>query len=243
MKPYIIFILLLFVICIGYAQEPMFERQVPQAIKKNFVEKYPEVTTVEWFKINDTVIEAQFMASRKKSFVEFSTEGIFLSSSSEMAPKETPGMISNYVRGEHPNEVVNLAMMREDAAGKITYYIEVKRPGVNQPTTKLYFDFYGNITKIIKPEEAKLEKDAEDGFGDDFDSMSAGEPIKKKELPSKITKYIDKTYKDYKFDQAIFINDDTHGNIYQVKLRRLGYKEFLFVHFDLLGDFLDINQK
>ena len=160
-----------------------------------------------------------------------------------MSPKETPGMISNYVRGEHPNEVVNLSMMKEDAAGKITYYVEVKRPGVNQPITKLYFDFYGNLTKIIKPEEAKMEKDAEDGFGDDFDDILSGEPLKKKELPSKVNTYIDKNYKDYKFEQAIFIDNDTHGTIYQVKLRRLGYKEYINVHFDLLGEYLEMNQQ
>lgn len=237
-------ILILFLAFNLFAQAPLFEREVPQAVKKAFVDKYPETTTAEWFKVNDSIIEARFTVSRKKTSAAFSNNGDFLSSSSEITPKETPGMISNYIRGEHPNDVVQLAMMAEDAKGQISYYVEIKRPGVNQAVTKLYFDFYGNLTKIIKPEEIKQEEDAEGGFSDDLDAdVAAGEPIKKKELPSKVNSYIDNNYKDYRFDNALFINHDEHGIIYQVNMRRLGYKEFINVHFDLMGNFIDIPQK
>jgi len=226
-----------------YAQVSIFEREVPQAVKKTLIEKFPEVTTAEWFKNNDSVIEARFVLSKKKTAATFSINGAFISSSSEITPKETPGMISNYIRGNHPNDVVSLAMMTETADGKISYYVEIKRPGVAQAITKLYFDFYGKLTKIIEPEEIKLEKDAEEGFNDDLgEDIASGQPIKKKELPTNINTYIDKKYTDYKFEQAIFIDNEKLGTLYQIKMRKLGYKEFIYLHFDLMGNFVEIEQ-
>ncbi len=225
-----------------FAQESIFEREVPQAVKKALVEKFPEVTTAEWYKNNDSVIEARFVLNKKKTAAAFSINGNFISSSSEITPKETPGMISNYIRGNHPNDVVSLAMMTETADGKINYYVEIKRPGVGQATTMLYFDFYGNLTKKIEPEEIKIEKDAEEGYDDLGEDIASGQPIKKKELPSKVNTYIDKKYQDYKFEQAIFVENEKHGTLYQVKMRKLGYKEFIYLHFDLMGDFVEVEQ-
>ena len=56
-----IFPLILFIIIAinSNAQVSIFEREVPQVVKKAFVEKYPDVTTVEWFKNNDSVIGAK----------------------------------------------------------------------------------------------------------------------------------------------------------------------------------------
>jgi len=245
MKHLFPFVLLFLITVSSYAQETILEKQVPQAVKKAFVEKYPEVTSVEWFKNNDTVIGAKFSFNKKKTSAEYTTSGVFLSSSSEMTPKELPGMVSNYIRGNHRDDIVNLAMMNEKSDGKISYYVEIRKPGVAQAITKLYFDFYGNLTKIIQPEEIKIEKDAENGSDkDDLGAdIASGQQISKKELPSTVSTYLDKNYKEYKFDKAIFIEDKKLGNLYEVKMRKIGYREFILVHFDLLGKYVEINQK
>ncbi|OQA01906.1 MAG: hypothetical protein BWY70_00206 [Bacteroidetes bacterium ADurb.Bin408] len=220
-----------------FSQTSMFEREVPQAVKKTLVEKYPDITAAEWFKNNDTVIEARFSLGKKKTAATFHTNGTFLSSSQVVTPKETPGMISNYIRGNHPNQVASMVMMTETADGKISYYVEIKQPGIAQAVTKLYFDFYGNLTKKIEPEEIKIEKDAEEGLTDDLgEDIASGQPIKKKELPSKVVVYIDKSMQDYKFEKAIFVENQKYGTLYEVTMRKLGYKEFKTLYFDLLGN-------
>jgi len=236
---------LLFLISVACnAQVTLVERDVPQAVKKAFIEKYPEVSTVEWSKNNDSVIGAKFSFERKKTTADFLNNGDFLSSSSEMAPKETPGMISNYIRGNHPNFIVSLSMMKEDAKGKISYYLEIKNPGVGQAVTKLWFDFYGNLTKIVEPQEAKLDKDAEEGDNNDLgEDIAAGQKISKKELPSQVNSYINNHYKEYRFDSAIFVDNAAHGTLYQVKLRKIGYKDFIFVHFKLTGEFIEVEKE
>lgn len=219
------------------SQTSMFEREVPQVVKKTLVEKYPDITSAEWFKNNDTVIEARFALSKKKTAATFHINGAFIASSQEITPKETPGMISNYIRGNYKNDVVNLAMMTETADGKISYYVEIKQPGIAQAITKLYFDFYGNLTKKIEPEEIKIEKDAEEGITDDLgEDIASGQPIKKKELPSKVVTYIDKSLQDYKFEKAIFVENEKYGTLYEITMRKLGYKEFKTLYFDLLGN-------
>ena len=227
------------------AQTSIFEREVPQPVKKALVTKYPEVTSAEWFKNNDTVIEARFTIGKKKTAATFHNAGAFISSIQEITPKETPGMISNYIRGNHPNDVVSLAMMTETADGKISYYVEIKRPGLAQAVTKLYFDFYGNLTKKIEPEEIKIEQDAEDGITDELgeEDIASGQPIKKKELPSTVGTYLDKNFKDYKFEKAIFVENETHGTLYEVTMRKLGYKEFKTVYFDLMGNLIENVEK
>lgn len=244
MKRILPLFLLFLISVVCNAQVTVFEREVPQAVKKIFIEKYPDVTAAEWYKNNDTVFGAKFSLERKKTTAEFLNTGVFLSSSSEMAPKETPGMISNYIRGNHPDFVVSLSMMKEDAKGKISYYVEIKNPGVGQAITKLWFDFYGNLTKIIEPQEAKLDKDAEEGDNDDLGAdIASGQKISKKELPSVVNSYITNHYKDYRFDEAIFVENATHGSLYQVKMRKIGYKDFILVHFNLKGEYVEIEKE
>ncbi len=235
--------LLLFAVLQSFSQESILERQVPQVVKKAFVDKFPEVTSAEWFKNNDSIISVKFSFNRKKTAAEYKTSGAFISSSTEMAPKEMPGMISNYIRGNHPNNVVSLAMMTEDAVGAITYYVEIKNPGLAQPVTKLYFDFYGKLTKIIEPEEAKMDKVKGGDSADDLDAdIASGQEIGKKEMPTSINSYLNNNYKEYRFDKAIIIENKEHGKLYEVKMRKIGYRDTILVHFDLLGKFIELNQ-
>lgn len=230
------------------AQEQILERNVPRVVKEAFIAKFPDVNTVEWYKINDSVIEARFVFSRKKTLTSFNNSGTFLSSSSEIASREMPGLISNYIRGEYSEHVINTSMMSEDAQGQISYYIEISRPGVNQPITKLFFDYYGNLTRTIRPPEVAMGNDGtginstenDDMEYDDLeDAVSIGEPINRRELPPKITQYIEQHYAEYRFESAVFNEKEGYGMVYEVKLKRQGYRQFAELYFDLAGDFIE----
>ena len=243
MKSLFPLVLMLLIAINSFSQEALLEKQVPQVVKKAFVDKFPEVTSADWFKNNDSVIGVKFSFNKKKTAAAFKTSGAFVSSSSEIAPKEMPGMISNYIRGNHRNYVVSLSMVTEDAKGVTSYYVEIKNPGVAQAVTQLYFDFYGKLTKIIEPQEAKLERDKDKDTDDDLGAdVASGQEIGKKELPSTVNTYLESNYKAYRFDKAIFVDNKEHGRLYEIKMRKIGYRDFILVHFDLLGKFVELEQ-
>lgn len=228
-------------IFIGLAQEKIHESDVPQNIRKDFVERFEDVSTVEWHKPNENHIEARYNISRnQKAMVLYAVDGTFISKNEEVVPREMPGLISNHIRGDFPEHNINVAMMTEEAGGDISYYVEISRPGINQPVTKLYFDFFGNLTRTIAPQEAAIvEDDDEDIYYDDFeDAITIGDPVTRRELPPAILNHIRDSFEGHRFDSAVFDEIEDHGIVYRVQLRRLGYREYMHVYYDLWGAFI-----
>jgi len=226
-----------------FSQSLVSHGNVPREVRIALVENFEEVDNIRWYKDDDDIYEARFRKDNMRGTAFLSADGSFISSTLEVNAREIPGAISMYISDNYSNKHIDKVELKQDSEKNITYNVEISRHGINQPVTKLIFDFSGTLKKVIEPEKKAIIEEEEDFLYDEKiddieEALNIGEPLNRRELPPAITNHIETNYEEYRFDSATFADIDDHGVVYEIRLRRRGYREFMHVYYDLWGSFI-----
>ena len=102
------------------------ESVVPPLVKSAFSQKFSDATTVKWEKENANEYEAEFRIAGIGMSANFSADGKWLETETEISFAELPQAVTNsFLKNHKHSSKVEVAKI-EMASGKIVYEIEMK---------------------------------------------------------------------------------------------------------------------
>ncbi len=224
------------------------EADLPAKMKENFKKKFPKAVISKWDTL-DNIYTAYFIDNEMQCTSDFSPEGDWLATVETLLPGPIYRPVDQYLEENFPAFKIKLAQRITRRDRNNTYYLEIHekaRKGQIPPVTKLVFDKNGKFVSkedppvvLAAPEptqeepvvskeeddqfESKLTR--EDGSGKNKDQDLKAEKVTGKELPSKITNYVEATYPEYKVKEAFFSEYDDLGPAYKVIIKREGLNQ------------------
>jgi len=101
------------------------ESQVPAPVVSSFNKMYPTVKEKQW-ELEDGNYEAEFDMDKSESSVTFDATGNLLETEKEIAVKDLPAGVAEYVSKNYSGATVKEASEITDAKGVKTYEAEIK---------------------------------------------------------------------------------------------------------------------
>ncbi len=98
----------------------------PAAVKKAFEQKFPNVTKVKWGKETKTVFEAEFVFKGIKTSANFSQDGSWVETETQIKISELPNAVTNAINKDYPKSKILKAEKTESDKNGITYETLIK---------------------------------------------------------------------------------------------------------------------
>lgn len=136
--------MLLLALSLGTGFAVCAQKTPPQAVVTAFNQKFPGVKDVDWGKEKNGEWEAEFDQGKEEMSANFSADGKWLETETEIAVSALPQAIRDYVKANFKGKKIREAakIVKED--GKMMYEAEVKGQG------DLIFDAEGKFLKAEK---------------------------------------------------------------------------------------------
>ncbi|MFO0356554.1 MAG: PepSY-like domain-containing protein [Sphingobacteriaceae bacterium] len=119
------------------------ETEVPAAVKDGFKKQYPNAKVSEWEK-EGANFEAEFKQNKVETSVVIDANGAILETEVEIAVKELPAAVSEYISKNYAGYKVDEATKITDSKGTVTYEAEVEK---GKEEFDLIFDSNGSFIK------------------------------------------------------------------------------------------------
>ncbi len=101
-------------------------KQVPDAVKSAFTQKFPNTTKVKWDKENEKIWEAEFQFNGKETSANFDNNGLWLETEYEIALKDIPVAVKTTLDKDFLGYKIKESEISETASGKL-YEFEIKK--------------------------------------------------------------------------------------------------------------------
>ena len=130
------------------------ESEVPAAVKSSFAKAYPTATEVKWEKENGS-FEVSFDQGKQDMSVVLDSKGTILEIENEIGKSELPSAVQNTLAKDFVGYKI-LEVAKILAKGVTTFEAEVEKGSEH---FDLIFDAQGKLSKKIKKEKGKEDKD------------------------------------------------------------------------------------
>lgn len=138
----VIWLLLLTPFFVNAYGQKVKEENVPVAVRDVFSQSYPDIKKVYWGK-DSIYYMAAFHTGKAPCTVTYDTTGKRVITEMQTPVEDLPKAIVEYVQKNYPGEIFVEAAQITDAAGVITYEVQVK-------DLDLIFDANGNFKEALK---------------------------------------------------------------------------------------------
>ncbi len=99
---------------------------VPEAVKSAFNLKYPGASSVKWGKENSSVFEAEFKMNSAKMSANFSSDGTWVDSESQIEVSLAPEKVITAAKDQYPKFKISAVYKIESAANGTKYEVEMR---------------------------------------------------------------------------------------------------------------------
>ena len=100
--------------------------KVPEAVKKAFYQKFPNVKVEKWYKEGDNVWEAEFHQNGKEYEASFDSEGNWLETEYEIRFKDLPDAVKQVIKTQFKGYEREEIAIAETPYGKV-YEVEFEK--------------------------------------------------------------------------------------------------------------------
>ncbi len=118
--------------------------EVPSVVLTAFQEKFPQASDIAWDKESDTEWEAEFKMDNKEMSANFSPEGKWLQTETDIKEKELPEAVKNTIKsqfiGYEIEESAQVAMPEQNEA----YEVELEK---GKATLEVVIDSSGKVLR------------------------------------------------------------------------------------------------
>ena len=129
--------------------------QAPAAVKSAFQTKFPTVKKAKWGKENDNEWEAEFKMNGKEMSANFSNDGTWLETETEIKAAQLPQAVKAAIAGQFAGYKTEEASMVETLDMAAAYEVELEK---GETTIEAIFSADGTLIKQ-KTEEEDDDKD------------------------------------------------------------------------------------
>jgi len=102
------------------------ESELPEAVKKAFTQKFPDVKEVKWSKEGATEFEAEFEINKRAQSANFDTKGKWLVTETEIRKSDLPPSVQVTIEKEFPGYKIEEAEKAESWDNGSFYEVELK---------------------------------------------------------------------------------------------------------------------
>lgn len=126
-------------------------KDVPQAVKSAFTQKFSGATSVKWGRESDKEWEAEFQMGGKKYSANFDNDGVWMETEYEVTVSELPAAVKAALDKESAGFKIKETAVTETVEGKAYEFVISKR----ETKMELVIDTNGNVRtkKQLKKEE------------------------------------------------------------------------------------------
>jgi len=100
---------------------------VPEVVKNSFKQKFPNITNVKWEKEEKNEYEAEFKLDGKEMSSNFSADGKWLETETEISKEQVPSEVVSGLNKEFPKAKIKEAEKIEKADGSTWYEVEFRK--------------------------------------------------------------------------------------------------------------------
>ena len=127
-----------FIWIVSFAQQ-----QAPEKVKSAFEQKFANASQVKWEKEKSGEYEASFSQNGKKMSANFSVEGLWMESESEIKWNELPELVkASFIKTYGENQTIKGVAKIEKTNAVVLYEIEYKS---GSKTKEVVFDSEGKL--------------------------------------------------------------------------------------------------
>ncbi|MES2797948.1 MAG: PepSY-like domain-containing protein [Bacteroidota bacterium] len=159
---------------------------VSDAVASTLRLAYPNATNITYSEVSPTAFEAEFNVKQDELIVGISKDAKLLFQAASIEEAALPAIALDYLTTTYPGYTLIRAGEKKDKAGVITgYVVDLK---YNELTYHIHFDATGKFLTSVE------RKGKHNGIG---------VKVAQADLPATIKTYLDTTYPNYTFDDAI----------------------------------------
>jgi Putative beta-lactamase-inhibitor-like, PepSY-like len=128
---------------IGCSQK-VNEKDIPDAVKNAFKNKFPDASGLKWEKENKNELEANFKMNNTDVSANFKLDGNWVETETTIPASELPAAVTNAVNRKYPGGVYGRTEKIEKPDAKILYEVNIT---VNGKKKELELNPDGSIVK------------------------------------------------------------------------------------------------
>jgi hypothetical protein len=117
---------IIFILSIVMISSCSFAGTTPEAVLNAFKQKFPAATNVNWGKESATEYEAEFKINGTKKSANFSVDGTWLETETEIPSTQLPVTITDAIKKQYPNWKIIGADKIESSKKGIMYEADIK---------------------------------------------------------------------------------------------------------------------
>ncbi len=230
---------------------------VPPVVLKEFTRRVKKANETSWLDV-DTAYRADFKTGNSDAYALFTKEGEWIKTSMKMKAKFKnlhPGIQRYFAENmeafsfqyaedvhEAPNEkyfnVVILDKTDDPLAGEELLPTQLHFTKSGKHVATFYPDY--SVERYQKPTDKKWEKTASDNKVAAAGGEVSEKDISRKDLPTKAQAYLNKNYdNEWRTRVCRAIEDETHGILYYVVMKKQGQNLSYEHYFDLEGNLIE----
>ncbi len=122
----------------------MMAQKAPEAVQKAFKQRFPTVTKVDYDKEKNGEYEAEFKLDGVTMSANFTADGVWRETESEMATSELPPTVSQAIAAKYPKSKIVSAAKIETADRGTLYEADLKK---GWRKSEVLFDVKGNFVE------------------------------------------------------------------------------------------------
>ncbi|MCB0649901.1 MAG: PepSY-like domain-containing protein [Saprospiraceae bacterium] len=146
--------LLLFFVASACAQ-----KNIPNAVKAAFAEKFPGATSIKWEK-EDGEFEAEFKWQQSEYSANYSMDGKWMETEKSIDKKDLPEAVTATLADQFKDYKIKEANLLSNPEMEVAYEVELKS---GLKTIEVLLDASGKVIKKEKEEQDGEEEDDDDG--------------------------------------------------------------------------------
>jgi hypothetical protein len=118
-------------------------KDVPTKVKEAFTQKFPDATSINWDKENDTEWEAEFKMNGTEYSANFDNTGVWVETEYKISSADIPSAVKTTLEKEYAGYSIEGAEISETTDGRVIEL--VLKSGKEK--TEVIMDMEGNIVK------------------------------------------------------------------------------------------------
>ena len=255
MKNILILLVLFFFSFSLFSQKLIDTKKVPTNVQKAFKRKNSRATDIKWFENSDQrLYNVKFKENGANALVVINYDAVILEKQIDVEYKRLSSKIRENLKEDYKKLKYSSAKMIYKGRKDKYYSIIMHESQGRKKAPKIWeiqYTIQGTFLTVYEPPIEDTEDEmVNDRYDERMDAEAMelqgsvqDEKVDKKELPTAITKYMEKHYdNEYRYKEILLKSNSKYGQHYYIVMKKQGEKKKFVHYFDTNGKLLKLKE-